>query len=647
MKYSLSSLRKQGSSYLKFWMPAFAGMTTLLIALLFGVTHAEEPMPATNIHKTLASQTGWLNTLRPLKAEDLAGRIILIDFWTFCCINCMHVIPDLKYLEEKFGNDLTVIGVHSAKFKNERDTENIRNAILRYDLHHPVVNDFDFSIWQKFGVRAWPTFVLINPQGIIEQIYSGEGNRAETEADIEKLRQKYAGQFNKEPLPMALEKDKAAPSVLSFPGKLAFHEGSSDKFFDTLFISDSGHQRILGITPQGKINYTIGSGKEGFKDGDFDTAQFRRPQGMLFNWPYLYVADTENHALRRVDFSKQIVETIAGTGKQGYERTAKNAPALSTPLASPWDLAFYPDEKHIVIAMAGTHQLWSYDIEAKTVSVIAGNGRESIDDGSYPFNSLSQPSGLSAFGGKLYFVDSETSSLRVLENGNIKTLIGTGLFDFGYKEGKQGTALMQHAIGVFADSTGVYIADSYNHSIRRYDPATGILSNFAGNGERGTFNEPNDVLKVGDKLYVADTNNNAIRVIENGKVSTLKIAETANAAAPEWSEQLPNLESLPPVEIAEAARVSIALAKGWKINNDAPSYLAVYDAKKKPVANFDLAAVKKAPLTLPKLATGDYRLQSTLYYCEEKEGAQCLIKSFDVPLSVKAKGQSEITLKVN
>lgn len=608
-------------------------------------------MPMTNIHKTLASQTGWLNTSRALTPEDFKGRIILIDFWTFCCINCMHVIPDLKYLEDKFGDDLTVVGVHSAKFQNERDTENIRSAILRYDIHHAVVNDFDFSIWKKFGVRAWPTFVLINPQGTIENVYSGEGNRAEVEEDVEKLRERYAGKFVTAKLPIALEKDKKPATALSFPGKLDY---IAEKKW--LVVSDSGHQQIVLMTPEGKIIETIGSGKTGRKDGDFAAAEFNTPQGVLYQDNKIYIADTNNHTLRVADLSARTVTTLAGTGKQGYDRTAHNAAALSTPLASPWDLAFYPDDKHIAIAMAGTHQLWSYDIEKKTVSVLAGNGRESIDDGRYPFNSLSQPSGLAVHNGKLYFVDSETSSLRVFEDGKIKTLIGTGLFDFGYKEGKQGEALMQHALGVFADDSGVYVADSYNHSIRRYDPTTSILSNFVGHGERGKddgalakaeFNEPNDLLKIGEKFYVADTNNNAIRVIESGKVSTLKIGKQEAGNLVSFATDLPNLEKIAPMDIADTATVVIALQKGWKINDDAPSSLTLFDAKKKPVKTFGLESIKKRSLALPKLAEGAYHLQGTLYYCEEKEGAQCLIKSFDALLNVTADGQKEITLKVN
>ena len=471
----------------------------------------------------------------------------------------MRVIPDLKYLEDKFGDKLTVIGIHSAKFKNEGDSENIRQAILRYGIHHPVVNDADFSVWNGFGVNSWPTFVLINPKGTVQSTYTGEGNRNAIARDIDTLREQYAEKINTAPLPIALEANKQPSSALSFPGKLAYAADFNGQ--PALMVSDSGHNRIMALGLDGTVLETVGSGKAGSRNGRLEEAEFNHPQGLAYDNGKLYVADTENHQIRMINFNLgtqnfsmgAFVFTVAGTGQQGHERTAHNKPAQKTALASPWDVAFYPDKKHLAIAMAGTHQLWSYDIDGKTVSVMAGSGREAIDDGRYPSNSLSQPSGLSATANKLYFVDAETSSLRAFEKGQIKTLIGTGLFDFGYKEGKQGAARMQHPLGLYADATGVYVADSYNHSIRRYDLNTGTLSNFAGHGVRGKkdgplaeaeFNEPNDVLLVGNKLYVADTNNNAIRVIDviSKTVSTLSIPEPAHtASAPEFSKQLPNL----------------------------------------------------------------------------------------------------------
>jgi thiol-disulfide isomerase/thioredoxin len=612
----------------------------------------DENYMTTGIHRAIVQEQDWLNTSRPLVADDLKGRIILLDFWTFCCINCIHVVPELHALEQKFGDKLTVIGVHSAKFANEKDRENIRSAILRYDIEHPVVNDAAFKTWQSFAVRAWPTLILINPQGKIEEMFSGEGNGPALEQKIARLIRDNP-QLTATKLPMALEKNKEAPTTLKFPGKIAHADSFNGK--PAFFISDSGHHRIVVTNESGKILASAGTGMQGAHDGDFSIAQFNSPQGLLYDDAnnLLYVADTGNHKLRVIDFAKKEVRTLAGTGERGNYRISDNSPALKTALASPWDLAFYPTRDEIAIANAGSHQLLSYNIKAKSLRILAGNGRESIDDGKYPQNSLSQPSGLSVLGDKLYFVDSETSSLRVLQNGEVKTLIGTGLFDFGLKDGKQGQALLQHSLGLYAEDGGVYIADSYNHAVRFYDFKTGEVSTYAGNGTRGDavgelkdtrLNEPNDILRVGNKLYVADTNNNRLIALDT-KQKTSAVLDIANPVA-KTGPALPNLFATTPATVMEqkSIPVKLDLAPGWKINHDAPSQLDLVTAQGDVLQSYDKDALRLSTLALPPLEKGKgYKLQGTLYFCEDKANSLCLIRSFDQKIETQTTAaQNEI-----
>ena len=618
---------------------------------------------ATHVHAALASGKVWLNTERNLTADELAGRVILLDFWTYCCINCMHVIPDLKYLEEKFGDKLTVIGVHSAKFTNEKDSENIRSAILRYGIEHPVINDFDFAIWNRFGVHAWPSFILISPNGRIDEEFSGEGHRDALEERISELLEEYEGKLITSKLPISLEKNKVPSKILSFPGKILLtenfapvgEEDNTDSTIAALFIADTAHQKIQIVSlKDGIIIDTIGSGKAGLRDGDLATAEFNTPQGMAYDSKNrkLYIADTNNHSLRAIDFVKRKVITIAGTGKQGYNRRASEEAALSTALASPWDLEFFPDENKIIIAMAGTHQLWDYNITNQTVSVVAGNGRESIDDGSYPFNSLSQPSGLSAIGNKLYFVDSETSSLRVFENGEIRTLIGTGLFDYGFVDGEQGRALMQHAIGVHATEDAVYIADSYNHSIRKFNPETNLLSTVYGNGKKGTLNEPHDLLVYENKIYIADTNNSEIKIFDL-KTNEIKRFEVMPASKSEnaltVSNVLPNLKETFNIVLQPNKKISlnILLQDGWKINEEAPTWLAIFDQDGKLLKQLGYNDLKNLNTEFTQeIITGATRIQGTFYYCEKEEGAACLVQSYDSKLKFSESGVDTIQINI-
>ncbi len=633
-------------------------LAALLLLLSAMPANAEDSsMPITEVHRAITSQPIWLNTSRALTPEDLKGRIVLLDFWTLGCINCMDIIPDLKYREQTFGDKLTVIGVHSAKFANEKDTVNIRNAVLRYGLVHPVVNDADFLIWKKFGVRAWPTLILISPTGLVTSVYAGEGNRDALEADIHTLIKKYDDKIVTSALPLLPESSKQAKMELNFPAKIIAQDN------EHLIIADSGHNRILVTDLQGALQQTIGNGTQGLKDGNFVQAEFFNPHGMAYKDGALYVADLGNHALRLVDLKQQRVTTLAGTGEQGHRLGQGETGDAKTAPSSPWDVAFFPDENHLAIAMAGTHQLWSYDIQGHTFSLLAGNGQEAIDDGKLPGNSLSQPSGLFAAGNLLYFTDAESSALRVIDkNGVIKTLIGKGLFDFGYKEGMRDQALLQHCSGLTGDAENLYIADTYNHSVRRYSIKDGTLYNYAGHDLRGkidgalaqaNFNEPGGITRIGERLYVADTNNHLIRVIDMkvGTVSTLDVAPKA-PKMPELgtlNDNLPNLQKLSFAVVRNAAiDVILELKPGWHINYDAPSELGLYiqaDTNMRKQV-FTKEQLRGGHITLPKL-TDDYthRLRGTLYYCADAKSSLCMIKSFDVTLTPTG-GEKQITLPV-
>src|SRR5437879_3046369 len=278
----------------------------------------------------LTGARGWLNTYKPLTLSALKGKVVLLDFWTYGCVNCMHIIPDLKRLERKYPNELVVIGVHSAKFANEKETENIRRIILRYEIEHPVVNDADFAIWNAYAVNAWPTRCLIDPAGYIIGRLSGEGGYealdkaiGDTIAEFRKR-----GKLNEAPLKLVLERAKIGDLPLAFPGKVL-----ADEKNERLFIADSDHNRIVIAKLDGTLIEIIGSGGHGADDGSFDRASFFRPQGMSLDGDTLYIADTENHLIREVDLKLKTVKTVAGTGRQSRE--PEPGMARSTALNSP------------------------------------------------------------------------------------------------------------------------------------------------------------------------------------------------------------------------------------------------------------------------------------------------------------------------
>ncbi|MBK7895897.1 MAG: redoxin domain-containing protein [Anaerolineaceae bacterium] len=474
----------------------------------------------------------WLNVERPLTMTDLRGKIVLLDFWTYGCINCIHVIPELKRLEEKFADELVVIGVHSAKFANEGDTDNIRQIILRYELEHPVINDNNFDVWQTYGANAWPTFVLIDPEGNVLGFHSGEGiydlfNQVITgmvaEFDARDL-------LDRTPLALKLERENLANSPLLFPGKVL-----ADAANNRLFIADSNHNRIVVTDLDGVVQDVIGNGRSGLQDGSYETAQFFRPQGMtLADANTLYVADTENHAIRKIDLVAKTVESVAGNGRHGSFELFEGT-GTQVALNSPWDVLYL--NGIVYIAMAGQHQLWQYDPATQIVQVFAGSGREELVDGPLRSGGLNQPSGLATDGQLLYFADSEASAIRSAslgQNGELQTIVGTGLFDFGDVDGSGSEVRLQHPLGVIFVDGLLYVADTYNHKIKRIDPASQTSTTFLGSGEDGwrdgdkpLFDEPGGLSLANGQLYIADTNNHVIRIasMADGDVRTLVLAD--------------------------------------------------------------------------------------------------------------------------
>lgn len=609
----------------------------------------------------------WLNVTKPLEISDLKGRVILLDFWTYACVNCAQTLQEIKKLEEQFGSKLTVIGVHSGKFDNEKNLAQIKKAIIRNDITHPVINDSKSRIWNSFDVKAWPTLILINPRGEVEKTYSGESEIIAVKRGIKKLIAQYKYELNREALPIVLEKNSVEGNVLKFPTKIEYSADFSYKsrHLPALFISNTGKNEILVTSLSGDAIVKIGSGEADLKDGSFDTASFNAPQGLLYRAGKLYVADTGNHALREIDFKNNKVTTLIGSAQRGEALSDKQIlEARSFDLASPTDIEFFPNYENIVIANSGTHQILTYGVNKGTISAIAGNAFEGITDGKYPDNELAQTSDMSVYNKKLYFLDSESSSLRVLdENGEVKTLIGKGLFKFGNKNGGKEDALMQHPLGLMVDDTGAYISDSFNHVIRKYDLNSGQIYNLVGSSRKSgdnlgssantEFNQPEGIISVLNNFYVADTNNNRIVVLSRGNFSSSLLEAMPPLKLPKEGllQYLPNLTKSADLAVKSDVEIKlkIDLKKGWKINEMGPSFInlleAVDDRQANLVTVFDWQEIKNKELKLPKLsAKKKYILQGVVYYCEDKANALCYINSYEQKLLVDAAEKNEVVV---
>jgi thiol-disulfide isomerase/thioredoxin/DNA-binding beta-propeller fold protein YncE len=600
----------------------------------------------------------WLNTTRPLRLADLRGKVVLLDFWTYCCINCMHIIPDLTALEQQYATELVVIGVHSAKFPNEGEADNIRQAILRYEIQHPVVNDRDFRIWRAYAVRAWPTLMVIRPDGYVLGHLAGEGNMAVLQRVIEEVlaEARSRGTLNDTPLHFALAKDQHVSDALAFPGKVL-----ADAPSQRLCIADSNHNRIVIADLEGKVVAVAGSGAIGKADGDFATATFHHPQGMALDGHILYVADTENHLLRRLDLLARTVTTIAGTGAQA--RTF-NVPGTGTQVAlnSPWDLTRIGTQ--LFIAMAGPHQVWVMHLDTAYLEPYAGSSREDIIDAPRRQAAMAQPSGISTDGTLLYVADSETSAIRSISlgiNGMVKTIVGAGLFEFGDQDGIGPEQVrLQHPLGVAYYANLLYVADTYNHKIKTIGPATATSMTYLGTGKPGRrdgqapeFYEPGGLSIAAGKLYIADTNNHAIRVadLSTGTVTTLALrglaAPTAVAGFSATNVGPEEVIAVAPQRVKADATgtilINLQFPEGYHLNPRAPlSYSVSVSGVGIRIAEADRtgqAMAPSLPLAIPfQAAAGLHQatadIDMTFYYCREDDTGVCVMQSvrWQVPL---------------
>ncbi|XP_022097683.1 NHL repeat-containing protein 2-like [Acanthaster planci] len=662
----------------------------------------------------------WFNTKEPLSLHrDLRGKLVVLDFFTYCCINCMHILPDLEVLEEKFpvSDGLVVIGVHSAKFENEKTSANVLNAVLRYDIAHAVVNDHEAVLWNALDVQCWPTLVLVGPSGEYLLPIIGEGNRKKLllicEVTMAFFRSRGEIVVDAELPMLALLKDTLPDSPLLFPGKIVI-----DGQGNNLAVADSGHHRILVTSQEGVVLHCIGGTEKGFVDGSFRKARFHSPQGMVWKDEIIYLADTENHAIRKIDLKAGAVTTIAGTGVMGdYKCQWGGAPGPEQVLSSPWDVCLGgPDDSILFIAMAGSHQIWglflrdskwlkNVDHKAQVCMLYAGSGKEENRNNAYPRKAgFAQPSGLVnphvEYLNCMFVADSESSSIRgvSLKDGAVRGVVGgdldpMNLFAFGDVDGSGRDAKLQHPLGLAWNPLNqhLYVADSYNHKIKVVDPVQKSCTTVAGSGKPGRvdgsilaeveFNEPGGlcVSPTFNKLYVADTNNNAIRVMDlrDQTVQELKIIFPSTTQPPTTELDSMSLSgqpiksaisagspvvSCPVLDVTPGGTVCIQLTvklpAGCKLTKGAPTAWMAYIKDtanlvfgKTPISSFDTPLAHRWTVPSTAFAAGDaiLRIEVVVCYCEMDSGTcHMTALAFESPLKVKssgAKGDVNLTIE--
>lgn len=603
---------------------------------------------------------------KDLSLADLRGKVILLDFWTFCCINCLHVLDELRPLEEKYAQELVIIGVHSPKFEFERTVEAVDQAVERYQVEHLVLDDPDLITWQAYTARAWPTLAVIDPEGYLVATLSGEGHGAGLGEIIEGLIEEHSAKGTLHSGDGPYVPPPAPETELFYPGKVtALPSGN-------LLVADSGHHSLVEYDPSGQdIIRRIGTGARGADDGDFAQASFSEPGGITVlpddvaakAGYHLVVADTVNHSLRGINLDTETVTTIAGTGAQHMVGAIDNVvgthgelgrydgPALDVKLSSPWDVLYAPSTAEVVVAMAGNHTIWSFNPEVGSIRLLSGTMNEGLADGDADNAWFAQTSGLDlSSDGDVFIADSETSAIRRLDpsTGAVSTLIGEGLFDFGFRDGPAAEARLQHPLGVRSLPDGsIAIADTYNGAIRRYDFTTNEVSTLA----RG-LREPSDIFvleSAGDaetELLIVESASHALT-----RVKLPKDAQRVDEGA--------LTSKRPSTEIASgpvAVSVSFTVPAGQKLDDrwGDPTYLQVSSTPPELIVSGSGGAegLNRDIVINPDLEAGVLHVTARAAACDGEPGgeiplhAACHLYQQDwgIPVDLVATAPAELTL---
>jgi DNA-binding beta-propeller fold protein YncE/peroxiredoxin len=461
----------------------------------------------------------WFNVDGAVRMSELRGKVVLIDFGSYCSVHCRHALADLRRLAVRYRGDLVIIGVHAPQFRSELRRSHVQKSINRHDIDYPVIHDAEHKLRHLYGIRILPTHVLIDHEGYIVGSLSGDGKSDRLDHVIGDLLGRRSGTAMSLTRPFQLKPRPEPKGVLNFPGRIVVAR-------DRVYIVDSGNHRILVTSSSGHVLRQYGGVGAGFLDGAGTTAAFNNPQGIAVDDDFLFVADEGNHAIRRINLRTDEVVTIAGTGRQGGPRAGPGTAPEKTALNSPTDVVVHDGE--LFIAMAGAHQVWRLSLMRNTLEVLSGSGSEGLADGSPGTASFAQPTGLTVCGGKLYTVDATASAVRCVDpdTGYVTTLVGEGLFAFGEEDGIGLAARLQYPLDIKADPAQnmLWVADTYNNKIRRIGVKTRHVSSVLLDRR---LDEPGGLAFSNNTLYIANTNAHEVLRLnpDNGQIEALNVTE--------------------------------------------------------------------------------------------------------------------------
>ncbi|GGK07849.1 redoxin family protein [Luteimonas terricola] len=460
----------------------------------------------------------WLNTTEPLRMSQLLGRVTALAFVNAGSAWCTQTLVDLGHLRNRHPDRLNVVAVNVPRFDHERESRRVGKRFARNKFEFPIGHDPDWALWQHYGIEAWPTVVLIDAAGQVRDRFVGDGQLREIDTAVSRLQDEATPRsLNVERVEMRRGGEPALP--LRFPIGLALSG-------NYLYVADSGHHRVLECDLSGRVLRQFGSGGAGFIDGPMELAAFNRPQGLCIERDTLYIADTGNHAVRRIQLRGGDIETVVGAGRPGTPNEGPVVDPRMVALDQPRAVSLAAG--NLYIATAGDNRVWRFDLGAPAMSLVAGSGALAVVDGLREKASFAEPSSLASVQQVVYVCDAAGSAIRSANgrSGQVTTVIGQDAWKHGNADGARGDARLQQpqAIALDPGAPVLWIADSGNDCLR---------SLRLGGGELTTvelpqrLHAPCGMVVGGGAVWIADTDAHAVLRydIGNGSLKHVPIGE--------------------------------------------------------------------------------------------------------------------------
>lgn len=519
--------------------------------------------------KLLSLQIVQANTNVQLK-DCFHEKIIVLYVWTFSDIHSAHMMQKITGIDKRHSSaGVTTVGVHSPKYEHEKNKTNVRHAIDEQSIQFPVVNDNGLQLWKHIGCQIWPTVLVFGSDFVPLYIFEGENHIQHLELFLQAILNFYKSNVRAittktSPDDFNSNQTTTKSTRFTYPSHVCVTSNGQ------ICISFAGSNQLILCEVDGKVLEIVGNGHPGLADGDIQQAEFDSPHGLVEFNSCVYVADTNNHAIRVFDPASRRVLTLIGTGRLGNDKIG-GLKRSQQPIASPWDLCItespFDHKTVLLISMAGQHQIWAYAFEEtqwwndvtlpkNSCLAVIGSGVQENRNSTEPLSAcLAAPRGIcnGIMNGEsvIFIADSNSSSIRVvtLKDGNTANLIGgdvdpTNLSAFGDLDGSAHSAKLQHPLGVafHYPTSQLYLTDTFNNKLKRIDMNTRVCSSYfvtdidtkkqRGETNYAKFNEPHGLAIFDHFIFVADKNNSHLKRIDlnNGTIVRCRfdLSETLN-----------------------------------------------------------------------------------------------------------------------